>query len=1089
MSETFTILDRLEQYTQEAPNEQILFDEAHAKGITYAQLDEMSGRIYGWLKDSGIGREDFVLIDLPRGVLPLIAMIGVWKAGAAWALVEDTYAPERIEYIRKDCGCKVELSSENWEEIMTFEPLFGHEEVDPHDAAYAIYTSGTTGNPKGVLHEYGNLERAILSLQRDGKNMFDDIESAAMLSPLNFVASVIVVLVAFSVFKLKNYIASYATIKNPMELGKLFMTKKINATFLTPSYVRMLGGRTTPYLKFLFVGSEPANDLYVEGQDIINVYACSESGYAVSLFTIDKAYDVCPIGRTALKENADIFLIGEDGKEAAPGETGELCFENPFVRGYINLPEESKKAFVNGVFHSGDLARQDENGNFVLLGRMGDMIKINGNRIDPAEIEAAVKEALGIDWCAAKGIEKNGRSFLCAYYTADVAFDEDELRKTLQNRLPYYMIPASFIRIDEIPLKANGKLDRKALPEPETTITRESFAAPENEIQQKFCDAFAKVLKLDDVGIHDDFYEMGGDSLKSIQLLQACDLPGLSTNEIFQGRTPEKIAELYEEVLAQNADGTPEERNAEAMKEAHPLTDEQRYMLDYQMYTPSSTMYNLYSMMKVDKSIVSMDEVARIMKEIIGSHPALLTTFFWDEDGYLKQKYTPEFLEDIRVEHLSEFEMNFVKDTLVYPFKIIGGKKYRCRVFETEKAGYIFFDVHHSLFDGTSMKVFVGSLRDAFMKLPQKTDFYYLMLQNREKVVHTDFYEESRKYFEDRYDGIKWSSYPKIDHLSRDNELGELLTSLGIEQDQMKAVEDAYRLTRNEFFITVAALAISVYNNEKDIKLSWNYNGREDLQQMQSVGLLFRELPVGIRFRDNLTIKEVYEDVQEQVRLGIEHSCYPYVDLSSKVAEKEAAYLLYQQDIRDMGGLEAMNIEMVDVRQNQAASQTILDIEILDGEDGLEIFIDFAASWYEEESMIRFMAIYIALGQILTAEVGASEMTIAQIRKKLAVMLAGELRDQFREKVKTEAKARLERETILGSMRTRREDRLKGEEQPLEERRLHPEALKEHLGTFLEKEGKILVRDKALLGAGGVKLAKKKRKNLKPHVIRIRRKR
>ena len=1093
MSEKITILERLEQYTQEAPNEQILFDDTHAKGITYAQLDEMSGRIYAWLQDSGIGREDFVLIDLPRGVLPLIAMIGVWKAGAAWALVEDTYAPERIDYIRRDCGCSVELSSDNWEEVMSFEPLSGHEETDLHDAAYAIYTSGTTGNPKGVLHEYGNLERAILSLQRDGRGMFDGIESAAMLSPLNFVASVIVALVALSVFKVKNYIASYATIKNPMVLAKLFMTKKINATFLTPSYVRMLGGRTTPYLKLLFVGSEPANDLYVKGLDVINVYACSESGYAVTLFTIDRAYDVCPIGKTALQENARVFLLGEDGQEPAPGETGELCFEDPYVRGYINLPEETEKAFVDGIFHSGDLAKQDENGNYVLLGRMGDMIKINGNRIEPAEIEAAVKEALGIDWCAAKGIEKNSRSFLCAYYTADVTFDEDELRETLQKRLPYYMIPSYFIKIDQVPLKANGKLDRGALPEPETTVTRGDYAEPENEVQEKLCNAFAEVLHLDAVGIHDDFYEMGGDSLKSIELLTACDLPGLSTNEIFKGRTPEKIAELYEQVLAENADGTPEERNAEALQEAHPLTVEQRYMLDYQMYTPASTMYNLYSMMKVDKSLISMEEVARIMKEIIAAHPALLTTFFWDDNGYLMQRYTPELLEDIRVEHLSEFEMNFVKDMLVYPFKIIGGKMYRCRVFETEKAGYVFFDVHHSLFDGTSMKVFIGSMRNALTGIPQEPDYYYLMLKNREQAIYTDFYEESRRYFEERYDGIKWSSYPKIDHMSRDNELGELLTGLGIEQDQMKAVEEAYHLTRNEFFITVAALAISVYNNENDIKISWNYNGREDLQQMKTVGLLFRELPVGLRFNNNRTIREVYEDVHEQVRLGIEHSCYPYVDLNSKVAEKEAAYLLYQQDIRDMGGLEAFNIEMVDIRQNQAASQTILDIEILDGEDGLEIFIDFAASWYEEDSMIRFMGMYIGLANILVAETGEREITIGEIRRKLALFMAGELRDRFKEKVKTDAQAFMGRERLLGSVRTRLEDRLKGEESPLEERKLHPEAvmgqLEDHLKDRLKEEGIMLVRDAAVLGAGGIKLAKKKKKPLKQRVIRIRRKR
>ena len=116
------IIELLEQYTKENPNAAVLFDEAHAKGITYAQLDEISGRVYAYLSAQGVGREDFVLINLPRGVMPVIAMIGVWKTGAAWALVEDTYAPDRIDYIRRDCGCKYELNAENWEKMMAVEP-------------------------------------------------------------------------------------------------------------------------------------------------------------------------------------------------------------------------------------------------------------------------------------------------------------------------------------------------------------------------------------------------------------------------------------------------------------------------------------------------------------------------------------------------------------------------------------------------------------------------------------------------------------------------------------------------------------------------------------------------------------------------------------------------------------------------------------------------------------------------------------------------------------------------------------------------------------------------------------------------------
>ncbi len=976
-----TIIQKLQRYTKEDPNAVILYDEAHSNGISYAKLDDMSGRVYAYLKTQGIGKEDFVLINLPRGVLPVIAMIGVWKAGAAWSLVEDTYAPERIAFIREDCSCKLELSAANWDEVMRTEPLTGYEEVDAHDAAYAIYTSGTTGNPKGVLHEYGNLERAIESIKVGGVIPFSGKDRLATLAPMNFVVTVIVVLAGLNVFRGKNFIVSYATIKNPAALAKFFLTKRITITFLTPSYVRKLGNQTGPFLRMLFVGSEPANNIYNKNLELINIYACSESGFAVGVFPIDRAYETCPVGKPEI--DTKITLIGEDGNEVPDGETGELCFDNPYVRGYINLPDETKKAFINGVYHTGDLARKDENGNYVLLGRSNDMIKINGNRIEPAEIEAAVKQALGLDWTAAKGFVEGDKSYLCAYYTEDITPDTEALRQELLKRLPYYMIPSYYIKIDEIPLKPNGKLDRKALPKPDVSDFTGDYVAPNNEIEEKLCNAMAKVLKFSRVGIHDDFYEMGGDSLASIELITECDLPGLNASEVFRGRTPEKIAALYEELHA-NDDGVDiDEKNKQALATEHPLTAEQLYMIDYQLYTPNSTMYNLFSVMKVSKEIFDLEKLARDMKTAIAAHPALLTTFRYNDDGELVQRYCPETLSDIHVEKLTEFEFKFVKDTLVYPFKIIGGKLYRCRIFETEKAGYIFFDVHHSLFDGTSLKVFLAGVGKAYMGIPSDPDYYYLMLKNREDAVNSDFYEESKRYFEDRYDNVEWSSHPDIDHESRNNEMGELFVPLGIEQPQMAAMERAYKISRNEFFIAVAALAISVYNNKPDIKLSWIYNGREDVQMMSSVGLMFRDLPVGVRFKDTDTLRSVFNDIHQQVQTGIKHSCYPYVDLHNQVAQEESAYLLYQQDIRDMGGLEGFDVEPVEVRQNQAASQTILDMEILDGMDGLQLMIDFAASRYEEASIERFKDIYVKLAQCMVTHNSQTDVTIGEIKEKI----------------------------------------------------------------------------------------------------------
>ena len=133
------------------PERRILADDSNPKGLTYRQVDEISSKIYAYLSDKGIGKEDFVMLCLPRGVKPIVSMLGVWKNGSAFVLVEDDYAPERIEFIKKDANCKLVINTDVWEEIQSYPVKEGYTETDEHDAAFAVFTSGTTGNPKGVV--------------------------------------------------------------------------------------------------------------------------------------------------------------------------------------------------------------------------------------------------------------------------------------------------------------------------------------------------------------------------------------------------------------------------------------------------------------------------------------------------------------------------------------------------------------------------------------------------------------------------------------------------------------------------------------------------------------------------------------------------------------------------------------------------------------------------------------------------------------------------------------------------------------------------------------------------------------------------
>ena len=958
-------------------DEVILADDA-VKGLTYSRLYMLSGKVYAYLKERNIGKEDFVLICLPRGVQPIIALVGILRAGAAFVIVEDTYVPERIEFIRKDCGCKIVIDSNCWEEIQKIDAIDGYEERDSHSAAYAVYTSGSTGNPKGVLHEYGNIDKIIRSIHvKEGEEIVLPSDRFALVAPLNFVASLIITFY-FLALPAYNYIVPYAVVKNPMQLMMFIIQNRISGIFLTPSYIRKMTEKP-PMLRFCVVGSEPANGIYLDDFIIHNIYTMSEAGFAVAHFRIDKKYEMTPAGKS---ESGDqILLLDEDGKEVPCGEEGEICFENPFVRGYMNLPDQTAKAFVNGIYHSGDLGRFDEHGNLLVCGRLNDMVKINGNRVEPGEIEEVAKKVLDLNWAACRIIDDGQKVFICVYYLEDLQIDFDDTRAKMEQYLPYYMIPSFFIHIDEIPLKSIGKMDRRLLPAPDFSCYQDDYVAPRDEIEEKLCASYAKVLGMSKIGVTDDFYQLGGDSIGAIEVLTECGLDGLSSNDIFRGHTPEKVAALYRDRAKENAESA-ESRNDRALKEEHPLTAEQLYMFDYQLYTSFSTMYNLYNMLKIDKKVIDLQRFAKALQAAIANHPALLTVFSFGKDRNMIQRYCPELLPEIEVEKITSEELLMLKDTLVQPFKMMNNLLFRARVFETEECGYMFFDVHHTLFDGSSFAVFLKDIVSAYMDMPLEKDYYYMMLADREIAPMTDFYQESKAYFENRYANRKWDTFPTIDHPSRENDYGEISCLLeDISQERLDFAEKFYKLSRNEFFIMVAGISVALYNGHDDVMLSWIYNGREDIHLMKSVGLLFRDLPVSFQFRDNLKVQELATDVHEQISSGIEHCCYPYIDNIPDIVDGDVASVLYQSNMRDGSEIDALGIELVEVRQNHGASQTTLDMQILDGKNGLGLAFDYAASRYEESSMQAYQNLFVRVAKYLIDTENHGNVTFADIRR------------------------------------------------------------------------------------------------------------
>ncbi|MCR4611676.1 MAG: AMP-binding protein, partial [Lachnospiraceae bacterium] len=391
-------MDRFNKTVTETPNNRVLVDAFHPEGYTRKELDELSGKVYTYLKENGVGRNDFVMIYMPRTVDIFVAALGVLKAGAFFTIMEDHYPRERVEFMKQNANCKLELNADTLKEAYTKDITEGFEVCDLHDPAFIIFTSGSTGNPKGIIHEYGNIGHIMDSV------VYPDCEGMkefGLVAPTNFIATILLYMVALSDETIDIHLLSYDIVKNPKKLAEYVVTKGVTHTFVSPSMMRVTNNLIGLPLKLIITGSEPATNVYNPNTPVMNFYCMSESGFCISQFIIDKPYKNCPIGKCETGAH-EILLLKEDGtKVTEQGDIGEICVTNPYVRGYIGLPDETRKTFVDGIMHTNDLGRFDENGNLVYVGRANDMVKINGNRIEPAEIEAVGKEVLGIDWCAA----------------------------------------------------------------------------------------------------------------------------------------------------------------------------------------------------------------------------------------------------------------------------------------------------------------------------------------------------------------------------------------------------------------------------------------------------------------------------------------------------------------------------------------------------------------------------------------------------------------------------------------------------------------------------------------------------------------
>ncbi|MFI9123582.1 amino acid adenylation domain-containing protein [Streptomyces bikiniensis] len=584
------------------PDLTAVVDDASGTTLTFGELDRLSDQVARALREHGVGPGDRVAILAERGPELLPGLLGVLKSGGAYVPVDPGYPSARIRLLLEDCRAKLVLRGPgevpeppDGAPVLRISDLYRGPAgpLDPTsgsgDVAYVIYTSGSTGRPKGVMVEHHAVVNRLMWMQR--RYPIGPGDMLLQKTPISFDVSVWELL-WWAVEGAGVVLLPPGGEKDPRKIARVVRDRRVNAVHFVPS---MLG----PFLDLLESGPDRAGDLgalrtvfcsgealppervnqfhRVFGDDgaprLVNLYGPTEAAVDVTCFECPPASDGpvhrVPIGHAV--ENTTVHVLDRQGRPQPVGVPGELHIGGVQVaRGYLNRPELTAERFVDDPFRpggrlyrTGDLARRLADGAVEYLGRTDDQVKIRGNRVELGEVQNALVALDGIrDAVVVDHRPGPGRGpVLVAYCTARDELDPGRLRAALGEVLPGFMIPAHFERLDALPLTPNGKVDRRALPAPALGGADDGDDAPRTTRESVLAGIWAQVLGVERVGVHADYFVIGGDSISMLRVRVLAERAGIrfSVEDFVRNPTVAALAEC-----ARTSPPAPEDANASA---------------------------------------------------------------------------------------------------------------------------------------------------------------------------------------------------------------------------------------------------------------------------------------------------------------------------------------------------------------------------------------------------------------------------------------------------------------------------------------------------------------------------------------------
>ncbi len=1016
-----------EQVTKTPDNIAIVYEGIK---LTYRELNERSNKLAAYLRETyHIKPDDLIALCLERSELMIVSILAVLKSGAGYVPIDPAYPKDRIRFILEDTNTKIVLTNEihqaRLEEITADSPV-AIELIDgqdlqaalvkypvtnivtsalPANLFYIVYTSGTTSKPKGVMIEHKQIS-VIIDAIRDAYN-FGTVSKITAFTSFGFDVSTSEFFIALLNGNELHLLSEQAR-TDVDALSKYLLANDIEYAYLPPVILANLPKVEYPSLKTIIYAGEPCDyetgKYWSMAKRLYNYYGPSETNIATGKLINNG--DIHLIGRPIA--NATMYIVNHSLHPVPVGVVGELYIGGEGVaRGYLNLPALTEERFITNPFQieaekeanknirlykTGDLVRYLPDGNIEYIGRNDFQVKIRGYRIELGEIETKLSAYPGIKQTIvlAKKQSLSKTKYLVGYYVADEVIDQNILTSYLAEHLPEYMIPSVLVHLYKLPVTVNGKVDRDALPNPEYTDDN-TYQAPENELQKKLCTIYGEILELDvtKIGIDDDFFRLGGNSIAAIKLVSKLNkIMGTTLNVtgIFSHKTIRKLAvQLVLEPAATIKISAPKISDPEQQV----LSFAQERLWFIEAYEGGSNAYNIPVAFKL-KHTTNIESLVSALKAIVNRHEVLRSFIKTNPEGtgyQIVQDETkfPLVIERIEVTSLNELNTAIDKSSQ-HIFKLADEYPIKVTICNYASEVYVSIVIHHIAFDGWSTDIMAKELVDFYnyfesLKLdgtshagnhvvaPLSLQYKDFALWQRNYLTGVVL-ETQLTYWKNSLSGYETLNLP-IDK-PRPARINYSGADLHFEIDaatsyQLKAVAKELGVSMYSLLLSGYYLMLSAYSNQKDIVIGTPIANRHHQELQDMIGFFVNTLVLREEINPAESLAHFIKQVGNSLTQAQLHQDLPFEKLVSEldVVQDTSRHPIFQvmfgvQDFESQKNNSTQLFELYHTKADRTNRKAKFDITTMLNDSGEEIkgYFNYATSIFEEVSIQSYITTY-----------------------------------------------------------------------------------------------------------------------------------